>query len=717
MSTIAPPPMSTPPRPARPLPASVPYLPHDDVDGGSSLGDPTASAVVALLDANLRALLRMDAGDFWRHIAHDPSVARALDTYLQHRRRPYDPTSRASSRSAASADEDLDDRLARRVFMTLRRLATIERDDPLAPTREARARTLTELGLVRAPTVLDVCAIYGPDNPRATSALTRDLLRILGPALEDDLAAVGAIAAVDLERRADALVEAAFADDEAGGLGLGVPAGTAQLALAYFRDAASTIVELIRAVPALASRIDEGSRPSHQPRTTTFGEMTVAEEGGARGGRGVAFAAAARRGALAAAADRIARETIPMIETSAEAFAAGTGGEDDGAAGGAVAVACAAASSAMETLLRVMRDPPPSPADEGEDLAEYVDGDRVDDDDDVDASMRGKIESLRALFPDQYGDGYLALALDAFGGDPESAAGALLEGDLPAALRGIDATSTLAAYRATKTKTKTKTKTEEGVAGQTGPTPVAAPAALSGPWASRPRAQPASFPGVSGDDVRGGFIRRKGDNRDRAGYRTWDLRTTADDRAATLARCAELEYDDEYDDSFDELAEVANVGSTAGEVSEGPPAGSSGASGRSNVDSTNGDSRGDKAYWISHGRVYHSKKEGATRIRAGGVEEAARLAAAQSAAARDEVHGLGAGGNRAAFDARAAPFKPGGGESGAGGGGGRGGGVGGGRGAGSRHNRGGGALEQQRKKHFRKDAAARKMSKGAGAPQ
>ena len=167
------------------------------------------------------------------------------------------------------------------------------------------------------------------------------------------------------------------------------------------------------------------------------------------------------------------------------------------------------------------------------------------------------------------------------------------------------------------------------------------------------------------------------------------------------------------------------MGSTAGEVSEGPPAGSSGASGRSNVDSTNGDSRGDKAYWIAHGRVYHSKKEGATRIRAGGVEEAARLAAAQSAAARDEVHGLGAGGNRAAFDARAAPFTPGGGERGPGGGGrgeGVGGakagaGVGGGRGAGGRNNRGGGALEHQRKKHFRKDAAARKMSKGAGAPQ
>ena len=101
-------------------------------------------------------------------------------------------------------------------------------------------------------------------------------------------------------------------------------------------------------------------------------------------------------------------------------------------------------------------------------------------------------------------------------------------------------------------------------------------------------------------------------------------------------------------------------------------------------------------------------------IRAGSVEEAAATAARAMKAARDEVHGLGAGGNRAAFDARAAPFTPGG-------GGGRGAGVGGGRGAGGggggRNNRGGGALEHQRKKHFRKDAAAKKMSKGAGPPQ
>ena len=203
---------------------------------------------------------------------------------------------------------------------------------------------------------------------------------------------------------------------------------------------------------------------------------------------------------------------------------------------------------------------------------------------------------------------------------------------------------------------------------------------MKGTWAARGGESPVQ----SRDSPKaGGFIRRKGDHRDRAGNRTWDLRTTADDRAATLALCAELEYDDEYDDSFDELAEVANVGSAAGEVSEGPPASLSGASrttvGRRSDKGSNGDSGhregqggNDKSYWIADGRVYHSKKEGATRIRAGGVEEAAATGGArESAASRDEVHGLGAGGNRAAFDARAAPFTPGGG-GGRGGGGWRG---------------------------------------------
>ena len=417
MSTIAPPPMSTPTRPARPLPASVPYLPHDDVEGGSSLGDPTASrgrraprrqpsraapdgrrGVLAAHRA--RPLRGARAG----HVPPAPSQAlRTIGVARQER-----------SVDAASADEDLDDRLARRVFMTLRRLATIERDDPLAPTLASRARMLTELGIVRAPQVLDVCAIYGPDNPRATSALTRDPLRILGPSLEDDLAAVGAIAAVDLERRARtpssrlrsrATKPAACPPATAAGVGV------------FPRR---RVVH--RRVDPRGARVGRSHRrgfewitiirPGHLQgrvrgeRTSTFGER--------RGGGGKGRVAAAARGALAAAADRIARETIPMIETyGARPGRAGRTWFDGGRVrDGVVRDGDAAAGHARSSSLPGRRRP------NGRGRRR----DRVDDDDDAagDASMAGKIESLRALFPDHtYGDGYLALALDAHGGDAE----------------------------------------------------------------------------------------------------------------------------------------------------------------------------------------------------------------------------------------------------------------------------------------------------------
>ena len=285
MSTIA------PPRPTNALPTSVPYLPRDDHGGGSSQFDPISAAVVASLDANLGALLRMECGEFWRHIAHDVSIARALDTYLRYRRRPYDdgavcavapPTT--TNDDDDDAHEDLDDRLARRVFMTIRRLATIERDDPLVPTLASRATALTKLRLVDAAKILDVCALFGPDNPRPTAALVADLIAMFGEPLLNDLAAAGAAAAVDMDARADALIEDMFADD-------GLDPSTRDDALGYFRDVGATLTELIRAAPSIADRLDEGREVSDKCRTTqetsrTFGEMTVHERGSGGAARG-----------------------------------------------------------------------------------------------------------------------------------------------------------------------------------------------------------------------------------------------------------------------------------------------------------------------------------------------------------------------------------------------------------------------------------------------
>jgi activating signal cointegrator complex subunit 2 len=714
MSTIA------PPRPTNALPTSVPYLPRDDHGGGSSQFDPISAAVVASLDANLGALLRMECGEFWRHIAHDVSIARALDTYLRYRRRPYDdgavcavapPTT--TNDDDDDAHEDLDDRLARRVFMTIRRLATIERDDPLVPTLASRATALTKLRLVDAAKILDVCALFGPDNPRATAELVADLIAMFGEPLLDDLAAAGAAAAVDMDARADALIEDMFADD-------GLDPSTRDDALGYFRDVGATLTELIRAAPAIADRLDEGREVSDKCRTTqetsrTFGEMTIHEcgSGGAGvGGKGDDVAVAP--GALAAAIDRVVHETAPTLEQAALSFSNDESGTSD-AESSRVRVKCAAATSALTTLLRVMRDPPVECGVPGgvPGAAAGVSGSGGEsfDGDEKEKELvlaTEKIEALRGLLPD-HGDGYLAAVLDAFDGNPETAAGHVFEGSLPLHLQKMDTRTTLEAYFSKKKKTAPAPVSADGKA-----------AALKGTWATRAPVRPNAPQSAAA----GGFIRRKGDNRDRAGNRTWDLRVDSADQKTTLALASALEYDDEYDDSFDELAEVKGLGSAAGEVSEGIPMvpGSNPRGGATTKEKTGGPPN--KSYWISDGKVYHSRKDGATKVQASSNEEAAAIAARMSAVEKDRVHGLGAGGNRAAFDAGAAPFVPGGG--GRGGNGGRGGGGGGGAGGdrgppppstGGRHNRGGGAADHQRKKHFRKDAAAKKMSKGMGPPQ
>ena len=703
MSTIA------PPRPTNALPTSVPYLPRDDHGGGSSQFDPISAAVVASLDANLGALLRMECGEFWRHIAHDVSIARALDTYLRYRRRPYDdgavcavapPTT--TNDDDDDAHEDLDDRLARRMFMTIRRLATIERDDPLIPTLASRATALTKLRLVDAAKILDVCALFGPDNPRATAALVADLLAMFGEPLLDDLAAAGAAAAVDMDARADALIEDMFADD-------GLDPSTRDEALGYFRDVGATLTELIRAAPVIARRLDEGrefaSTSTTHETSRTFGEMTIHECGsGGAGAGGTGDDVAVAPGALAAAIDRVVHETAPTLEQAALSAndESGTGNAESSR----VRVKCAAATSALTTLLRVMRDPPVECVPGGVPGAaagvsgsggESFDGDEKEKEL---VLATEKIEALRGLLPD-HGDGYLAAVLDAFDGNPETAAGHVFEGSLPSHLQKMDTKTTLEAYFSKKKKTAPVPVSADGKA-----------AALKGTWATRPPVRPNAPPSAAG-----GFIRRKGDNRDRAGNRTWDLRMDSADQKTTLALASALEYDDEYNDSFDELAEVKGLGSAAGEVSEGIPMvpGSNPRGGATTKEKIGGPPN--KSYWISDGKVYHSRKDGATKVQAGSNEEAAAIAARMTAVEKDRVHGLGAGGNRAAFDAGAAPFVPSKGGRGAGGGGrggngGRGGGGGGGAGGGDR-----GAADHQRKKHFRKDAAAKKMSKGMGTPQ
>ena len=181
--------------PPKPLPPCVPFLPHDN----DALSDPTAAAVVHLLNERLGSLLAMPPQQFWQHVAHDASLRRALDTYLQFRRRPHDPKpidgddddddddgggggggggrgggggGVRGSAAGAGADDDYsvpspaEDALARRVFIVFRRLTTA--NEPGSPlTREQQGQLLYDRWLVDLPKLIDVCVLFAPDNHAA----------------------------------------------------------------------------------------------------------------------------------------------------------------------------------------------------------------------------------------------------------------------------------------------------------------------------------------------------------------------------------------------------------------------------------------------------------------------------------------------------------------------------------------------------------------------
>ena len=302
---LAPPPraasgaMSASP-PDRPLPPCVPFLPRDN-----DAADPDAAAVTTLLDQRLATLLHAPADAFWRHVAHDASLRRAIDTYLQFRRRPHDADDDADSPAASSSDDALrrSASLAKRVFNTYRRLATPS--EPGSPFRgpDDHARALRASALAEPPCVLDVCAIFGRDNPRETAELVKTLHAILD--LASPFAAAAKSAAEGLERTADELLHAAFENDTPG-----VPAAKRDDALRYFHDVAATVHAVARASPELAAAMTEGDERASTDDTKGKAPATSSSD---------RRASNASASALADAMDRVANETIPTLAANAPA--------------------------------------------------------------------------------------------------------------------------------------------------------------------------------------------------------------------------------------------------------------------------------------------------------------------------------------------------------------------------------------------------------------
>lgn len=195
------------------------------------------------------------------------------------------------------------------------------------------------------------------------------------------------------------------------------------------------------------------------------------------------------------------------------------------------------------------------------------------------------------------------------------------------------------------------------------------------------------------------------------------------------------EYEDEPDDTMEALNDNRGLGggnlggATADEIggrAGGNGSSSSRASGQpleaAAAPFVPGTSSKLRSYWVLDGKLYNAPREGAKEIKAASGEGAAAQVAAEAAKARSEIHGLGAGGNKALFAGQevAAGRGSGGGRGGrgsrAGGrGSGRGGSnssSGGGRGSRGGNNRGGNGGAAAARQRSRKNAAASKQARG-----
>ena len=225
------------------------------------------------------------------------------------------------------------------------------------------------------------------------------------------------------------------------------------------------------------------------------------------------------------------------------------------------------------------------------------------------------IESVRAVLPD-VGIGFVKACVDHFGPNVELIVQHLFEDSLPLHLSTLDRNL---GWPPTALQTLRKTES------------------------TAPEKAPAPTPS-------GYFLVRKV-NRD------IDLERSAEDHRV-LTAMLDLEYEDEYDDSFDDLpVQVANtaIGMDEFDIESSKPArdAQSGAMKRT-------------FYYLLGGKVYHSPKEGAEKILATSAEEASSIALARAKIAANQIEGLGAGGNKARFasedfvpSSKAAPFVPG----------------------------------------------------------
>ncbi|CAO2833935.1 unnamed protein product [Amaranthus hypochondriacus] len=732
-------------------------------DGGL---DPLESQrVVDLLNRELARLLKLKPRDFWREVAVDASLHEFIDSFLQFRSRWYDfPYHGAKGIVAGVIVGDLE--LSRRVFMFLYRISSNK--DQGSRSSESLSQKefqvlLQEKKLLDLPKLLDTCAVYGHENVDLTRTLVAnainaqpDIHRTFTSMLSHFLdivhtmyercrssleALISAGGVVDNgygQRHIEYLEVMDFLNDAVASLGTFVAAykpaavyfscsidsrhGTEelinvlatlhdslipslrqglQIILAAAENSSSLLSDALVSLRILSSRlVDLGWKLLDN---CYLGEELFKDD--------LPFPASMKM-FPANVDDPVIRADI-LIQTFKEIAAAPQHAQgkhhrgtflqnidrnykimhriDSLKQSGWVFID----DEQYKYLTGMMAHPLPVISTNLPDAPNSVSGNGMQTEEDT-AIAESKISQVKDLFPD-YGKGFISACLEVYDNNHEEVIQRILEGTLHEDLQRLDTTmETVPSKSASTVAKKDKGK---GILVESTESPNTN--SISVPF--RPTHEAVSSSGSSVSAPAGRFVRKsKGDGPDK------ETLGSRDDKhmEKTAALMSQYEYEDEYDDSFDDLGmTVMESGVEETEILERFPSKLSSSSGTESEGSASSkwNSRSKPQYYVKDGKNYSYKVEGSVAV--ADQKQASLVNLAQ----KELIHGLGRGGNRplgavkeleeqneAEGDEGDPSEADGGGNAGRGRGRGRG------RRGGGRHN------------HYRKDRALRKYMAGVG---
>ncbi|DBB14004.1 hypothetical protein WJX82_002006 [Trebouxia sp. C0006] len=644
------------------------YLPQDN----SGLADPQSEQVVQTISNDLAELLSSPIAEFWHSVATADSLIACLDSYLRFARRPFDEP------QGFPSDAHL--QLSRRVFATFSRLITTAGTS----ARSQNAQILYDRWVLDVPKLLDLAAIYGPDNAKLLQQLLQQVFKVqplyardvwdTGPTLTSNLQDV----LQTCQQASDGLKQDGRNTRLLTGLSDGVQyMRDLCMTLCYFLQAypsgaqlllqgqASMVTQLTSLhddlVPQMARAVTSASQhsqlqaaqvlhhlrhliPASQKLThllvsqaclqaSPVPQLTRPPWGG-----GQAFSPAAKGELLMAAVMAMAQPSqhtqgsATLLNALLSSFGLAA------AAQSAIAKGTVQMDIDQQDYLGVLLGDPSSFGSEAGSsaLAAAPAGQQSQQ------ALQTYIGQIKEVMPN-FGDGFLAAALQHFSYNSERVIHTLLEGDLPPELKGLDPQMPLPAAGTTGRGVAQPSSNGKTAASEAKWSDLAVAAAA----ADKPSSGSAN-PSLTAQQA----ARRSAH---KATSKMLDARSEAE-KAAQLqfADAAQWEYEDEYDDSYDDLAPFGNDGiadaegdDEGGTAHPGPFTWPGGAKppgfptpGRPPAGQQQ-QQKGSKPskQWVLDGRIYNYKKEGAVEVRS----QAEAQQAVQAAA--DAVHGLGRGGN------------------------------------------------------------------------